>query len=30
LGAVIGLSGETLYFEIREQNRPVDPLAWLR
>lgn len=30
LGQVIGLSTEKLYFEIREENRPVDPINWLR
>jgi septal ring factor EnvC (AmiA/AmiB activator) len=30
LGQVIGLSTEKLYFEIREENRPVDPVDWLR
>ncbi len=30
LGAVVGLSTEVLYFEIREENRPVDPVDWLR
>jgi len=30
LGQVVGLSAETLYFEIRVENRPVDPLEWLR
>ena len=30
LGQVIGLSAEALYFEIRVENRPVDPLQWLR
>lgn len=30
LGQVIGLSTEKLYFEIREENRPVDPVKWLR
>ena len=30
LGQVIGLSAETVYFEIRHENRPVDPLQWLR
>lgn len=30
LGQVIGLSSDTLYFEIREENRPVDPIHWLR
>jgi septal ring factor EnvC (AmiA/AmiB activator) len=30
LGQVIGLSTEKLYFEIREENQPVDPIQWLR
>jgi septal ring factor EnvC (AmiA/AmiB activator) len=30
LGQVIGLATESLYFEIREENRPVDPRLWLR
>jgi len=30
LGQVIGLSTEKLYFEIREENQPVDPIKWLR
>jgi septal ring factor EnvC (AmiA/AmiB activator) len=30
LGAVLGLAAETLYFEIRAENRPEDPLLWLR
>jgi len=30
LGQVIGLSSESLYFEIREENQPVNPLEWLR
>ena len=30
LGQVIGLSTDSLYFEIRVENRPVDPLQWLR
>ena len=30
LGQVIGVSADTLYFEIRVENRPVDPLQWLR
>ncbi len=30
LGQVIGLSTDRLYFEIRVENRPVDPLGWLR
>lgn len=30
LGQVIGLSTEKLYFEIREENQPVDPIEWLR
>jgi len=30
LGQVIGLSTDKLYFEIREENRPVDPIEWLR
>ena len=27
---VIGTAGDTLYFEIRQQNQPEDPLGWLR
>lgn len=27
---VVGLSGELLYFEIRVENRPEDPVRWLR
>ena len=30
LGQVIGVATDTLYFEIREENRPVDPAQWLR
>lgn len=30
LGEMIGLSSESLYFEIRENNQPVNPLEWLR
>ena len=30
LGQVIGLSTDALYFEIRVENRPVNPLQWLR
>ena len=30
LGQVIGLSTGKLYFEIREENQPVDPIQWLR
>jgi len=30
LGQVIGIARDTLYFEIREENRPVDPAQWLR
>jgi septal ring factor EnvC (AmiA/AmiB activator) len=30
LGQVIGIAADTLYFEIREENRPVDPAQWLR
>ncbi len=30
LGSVVGLAGETLYFEIRVHNRPQDPMTWLR
>lgn len=30
LGQVIGLSTEKVYFEIREENQPVDPIQWLR
>ena len=28
--AVIGSAAEALYFEIRQKNQPVDPIAWLR
>ncbi len=30
LAQVIGVSSDTLYFEIRVENRPVDPQLWLR
>jgi len=30
LGQVIGVATDSLYFEIREENRPVDPAQWLR
>jgi septal ring factor EnvC (AmiA/AmiB activator) len=30
LGQLLGVAGETLYFEIRIENRPQDPLLWLR
>jgi murein hydrolase activator len=30
LGQVVGLASERLYFEIRVENRPEDPLTWLR
>ena len=30
LGQVIGIATDSLYFEIREENRPVDPAQWLR
>jgi septal ring factor EnvC (AmiA/AmiB activator) len=30
LGAVLGTAADTLYFEIRVENRPEDPRAWLR
>jgi len=30
LRAIVGLADERLYFEIRVENRPVDPLDWLR
>jgi septal ring factor EnvC (AmiA/AmiB activator) len=30
LGQVLGGSTEKLYFEIREENQPVDPMQWLR
>jgi septal ring factor EnvC (AmiA/AmiB activator) len=30
LGHVIGRSADSLYFEIRVENRPVDPAEWLR
>ncbi len=30
LGQAVGLAGERLYFEIRVENRPEDPLTWLR
>jgi septal ring factor EnvC (AmiA/AmiB activator) len=30
LGSVLGSSSGRLYFEIRDENRPVDPESWLR
>lgn len=30
LGDVVGLASDKLYFEIRVENRPEDPLRWLR
>ncbi|HEY7216525.1 MAG TPA: peptidoglycan DD-metalloendopeptidase family protein [Thermoanaerobaculia bacterium] len=30
LGDAVGLAAEKLYFEIRVENRPEDPLVWLR
>lgn len=30
LGQTVGLSTDALYFEIRAENRPEDPLSWLR
>lgn len=30
LGSVLGSSAETLYFEIRRENVPEDPMRWLR
>jgi septal ring factor EnvC (AmiA/AmiB activator) len=30
LGDVVGRSADTLYFEIRVENRPENPLTWLR
>jgi len=30
LGAVVGRTGEHLYFELRVENQPVDPNEWLR
>ena len=30
LGQVVGSAAEALYFEIRVENRPEDPLLWLR
>jgi septal ring factor EnvC (AmiA/AmiB activator) len=30
LGQVVGLSTDALYFEIRAENRPEDPMSWLR
>ena len=29
LGQTVGSAAASLYFEIREENRPVDPLDWL-
>ena len=28
--APLGAAGERLYFEIRVDNRPEDPLSWIR
>ncbi len=30
LGDVLGLSSDSIYFEVRVENQPEDPLAWLR
>jgi septal ring factor EnvC (AmiA/AmiB activator) len=30
LGDTVGLASDKLYFEIRVENRPEDPLSWLR
>jgi septal ring factor EnvC (AmiA/AmiB activator) len=30
LGDAVGLAADKLYFEIRVENRPEDPLSWLR
>jgi septal ring factor EnvC (AmiA/AmiB activator) len=30
LGDAVGLASDKLYFEIRVENRPEDPLDWLR
>jgi septal ring factor EnvC (AmiA/AmiB activator) len=30
LNAVLGAAGDTIYFEIRVENRPEDPALWLR
>ena len=30
LGEVVGFASSGLYFEIRAENRPVDPIDWLR
>jgi septal ring factor EnvC (AmiA/AmiB activator) len=30
LGQVLGTAGDSLYFEIRLENRPEDPLPWFR
>jgi septal ring factor EnvC (AmiA/AmiB activator) len=30
LGDPVGLASDRLYFEIRVENRPEDPLHWLR
>ena len=30
LGQVIGVSSDSIYFEIRVENQPVDPQGWLR
>lgn len=30
LGQIVGLADDSLYFEIRDRNRPRDPTLWLR
>jgi len=30
LGDAVGLAADKLYFEIRVENHPEDPLTWLR
>jgi septal ring factor EnvC (AmiA/AmiB activator) len=30
LGDAVGLCADKLYFEIRVENHPEDPLTWLR
>ena len=30
IGDAVGLASDKLYFEIRVENRPEDPLSWLR
>ncbi len=30
LGAIVGVASRRVYFEIRRENRPEDPLEWLR